>query len=528
MISSLIAFFAAAAGVLALTPFVRRWALKAQAVDEPGGRRVNVAPIPRLGGIGVAVAFYAAIGLLFVLDTEVATLFFSSPARVAGLFAGGVLMTLVGAVDDLRGLRALHKLAGQLAAAGIAYAAGFRIEALDLPMLPTIEMGALSIVVTTLWIVAVTNAINLIDGLDGLAAGVTFFACVTNFTTAAMDNNALVMLLAATLGGAALAFLVFNFNPASIFMGDSGSLFMGYVVATSSIMGASVKSSTTVAILTPLIALGLPIMDTLVAIIRRVLQRRSIFSPDRGHVHHILLRLGLTHRRAVLTLYAMCIFLATGAIAVAVARNRATGLALLVVSMVGVGIVSAVGVLHQALRRGQKRERGWPEAINQLRALLPVVLRRLSDAPDLEAVSAALWELTNGAPVSGIALRGSDNHELTALLSTAIPASELERDNLLRASFRLLPAGPDAQLEFVWRNEHPALSGETDIMLQLIADACDVALQRCGPIATPSRERTSDSPLALADPSPMPVRSEVLSSDVRMAFLAPMRDPKNS
>lgn len=527
MISALIAFFAAGAGVLALTPLVRRWALRAQAVDRPGGRRVNVTPIPRLGGIGVGIAFYAALLLLFILDTEVAGLFFESPARAIGLVLGGVLMMLVGAIDDLRGMRALHKLAAQMVAAGIAYSAGFRIDAIALPMLPPLELGYLSIVATTVWIVAIVNAINLIDGLDGLAAGVTFFACATNFTTAAMGNNALVMLLSATLGGAALAFLVFNFNPASIFMGDSGSLFLGYVVATSSIMGASVKSSTTVAILTPLIALGLPIMDTLVAIVRRILQRRSVFSADRGHIHHVLLRLGLTHRRAVLTLYAMCVFLATGAIAVAVARNRAAGLTLLVVSLVAVGMVSAVGVLHQAHQRGRKRVRGWPQAVNQLRERLPAVLTQLHDAQDVAAIRDTLQELANGSPISAIALVGSGHEALAAMKEPAREHSDLTSENLLRASFPLLPAGDQAQLVFLWRNEQPTLSGEADILLQLVTDACDVALQRCLPAQQTRQERPSDRPLALSGPESTRVRSEVLTQGVGLTFLSPIRNPKN-
>ncbi|MCA9581655.1 MAG: undecaprenyl/decaprenyl-phosphate alpha-N-acetylglucosaminyl 1-phosphate transferase, partial [Myxococcales bacterium] len=285
MRSSLIGFAVALVLAGVLTPVVRRIAIHYGAVDSPGERRVNVRKIPRLGGLAVFVAFFLPLGTLFALDSQVASVLFSNPLRAVGLLAGAAIVTTLGAWDDLRGVRAWHKLGIQTVAAIVAFACDFRIDAIALPGLGNLQMGIFALPVTVLWIVAIINALNLIDGLDGLAGGVAFFVCVTNFVVASLHGSSLVMLTAACLAGALLGFLWYNFNPASIFMGDSGSMFLGFILATMSMLGASVKSSTTVAMLVPLVALGLPIMDTLLAMVRRWLERRPIFSPDKGHIH---------------------------------------------------------------------------------------------------------------------------------------------------------------------------------------------------------------------------------------------------
>src|SRR5262249_52489320 len=159
-----------------------------------------------------------------------------------------------------------------------------------------------SLPITVLWITGIVNAINLIDGLDGLAAGIVFFAGLTNFVVAYMHGALMVALFMSAMLGATAGFLFHNFNPARIFMGDSGSYFLGYVIATSSLLGSMQPTSTTVALLVPMLALGVPIFDTLFAIVRRFLERRPLFSPDRGHIHHRLVDMGITHRRAVLIL----------------------------------------------------------------------------------------------------------------------------------------------------------------------------------------------------------------------------------
>jgi UDP-GlcNAc:undecaprenyl-phosphate GlcNAc-1-phosphate transferase len=256
MTSLLFAFLLSAFIATSLTPAVRYLSVRWGAVDRPGGRHIHQYSIPRLGGIAVGLGFFAPFLALFLLDTEVARLFFSEPLRMIGLALGGLVVATLGALDDLRGIRAWQKLAVQVGAALIAFACGYRIDAMNFPGIGTVEMGVFAAPVTVLWIVAIINALNLIDGLDGLAAGVAFFACVANFVMAAVGHNLLVMLISASLGGAVLGFLVYNFNPASIFMGDSGSMLLGFVLATMSLLGSAIKSSTTIAILVPLVALG--------------------------------------------------------------------------------------------------------------------------------------------------------------------------------------------------------------------------------------------------------------------------------
>ena len=480
MYSSLAVFVIALAGVLSLTPLVRGLAIEWGVVDSPGGRRVHQRAIPRLGGVAVVGAFYVALLAVFVADTDVAQRFFADSVRALGLVVGGLLMCAVGVLDDVRGVRAIHKLIAQVLVAGIAYAAGFRIEAIYLPLLPTVELGFLAPFATTLWIVAVINAINLIDGLDGLAGGVAFFACATNFVIASMSGDPLVMLLSAALGGAVFGFLFFNFNPASIFMGDSGSLFIGYVLATMSILGASIKSSTAVSILVPLIALGLPIIDTLLAIVRRILRRQSIFAADRSHIHHLLLSLGLTHRRAVITLYSVCVFLTTGAIVVSIERNRDAGIALLVLSMVAIGVVAVASVFNQSLQRWRQREMGWGPAVDGMRRLVPEALVRLQGAHEVQEVGRVLQGFVGQEPLRSVELLHCALPQLASLTCVGARRETSAKGHQVSVSFALPAAGEDAALQFLWINEEAALSREANVLLQLVVDACDAALVRAG------------------------------------------------
>lgn len=342
MKSSLAVFVFAFGGSAVLTPLARAWALRVGAFDEPTSRHVHKSPIPRLGGLAVVLGFFGSLAVLYALETSsLGRQLFAKPELVVGLISGGLAAAALGAMDDLKGVRALHKLTVQIGIACAAYAFGFRIDAVALPWIGTVELGALAIPATVFWFVAVMNAVNLIDGLDGLAGGIAFIACVSNFVVGWMNDALLVVLLSAALAGAVLGFLIYNFNPASIFMGDTGSLFLGFVLAATSLLGSSIKSSTTVSLLVPILALGVPIMDTLFAMVRRWLERRPLFAPDRGHIHHKLLDLGLTHRRAVITLYAVSTVLAVGAVAVALGRSWEVGGALIAVTVVIVGFVKA-------------------------------------------------------------------------------------------------------------------------------------------------------------------------------------------
>lgn len=296
------AFAGAGLAALLLTPWVKAFAVKIGAIDVPNHRKVHTRIMPRLGGL--------AIYLAFVLATLGAWLFAGSDIdwKVAlGLLLGGTVVVAVGALDDKFELSPKMKLLGQIAAALIVVSFGVRIELLNIPFGETVvDTSWLSIPLTVFWIVGVTNAVNLIDGLDGLAAGVSGIANATILVLAVLMGNGTVILLSAILLGSILGFLVYNFHPAKIFMGDSGALFLGFALSTFSIMGF--KQATLVSFIVPLVILAVPLGDTFFAIIRRVLNRTPISVADKSHLHHCLQQIGLSHRQTVLVIYGISVF----------------------------------------------------------------------------------------------------------------------------------------------------------------------------------------------------------------------------
>jgi UDP-GlcNAc:undecaprenyl-phosphate/decaprenyl-phosphate GlcNAc-1-phosphate transferase len=487
VVSALVAFVAALVVAILLTPLVRRFARELGVLDHPGERRVHALAIPRLGGIAITAAFFVPLLALFSLETAVAQVFFAHPMRTLGLALGGLLVCGIGIIDDVRGVRAWHKLCVQVAAACIAYVCGYRIDAVALPFLGHLPMGIFALPITVLWITAIINAINLIDGLDGLAGGVAFFACVTNFVVGVINRDPIVMLMSASLGGALLGFLLYNFNPASIFMGDSGSLFLGYVLATMSILGNSVKSSTTVAILVPFIAMGLPIIDTLFAMLRRFLERRPIFSPDQGHIHHRLLALGLTHRRAVLILYGLSVVFTGGAIALALGRNWQVGVALLILSVAVIGLLRAMGTLQVALGRIARRQSSTG-ASSELRRTVPQALLLIHAAKSAEELSAILRDFGDRSKLVAIEVRDAMTPGALQGFLWQRAASPDDLPEAVVSTHPLPAAGPQATFVVSWPTENGELGTEGETLLQLIADACDARVARFGESTRPSRE----------------------------------------
>lgn len=341
-----------------LTPLVRRFALKHHLFDDHvAARKIHGRPIPRLGGVAIAAGFYAPLLALLVEASSVGGYFYADMHRALAFLVGGVAICALGLFDDVRGSSALKKFLAQFAIAGGLYGFGFRMNSIALPFVGEFGLGPLSIVFTMLWIVGVINAMNLIDGLDGLAAGVGLLGLTTTFVLATVRSDAIMMLFTASLGGATVGFLVYNFNPASIFMGDSGSMFLGYVLAVGSIQ-TSQKSSTAVAILIPVVALGLPITDTLLAVFRRAANHQPIFSADRAHIHHKLLDLGLSQKQAVLILYGASVLLGITALLLTVASGFQTALILLSMGTAGFYGIRRLGygrvrrsAADQALRR---------------------------------------------------------------------------------------------------------------------------------------------------------------------------------
>ncbi len=496
MKSFIAAFVVAALVGGVLTPLVRRLALRIGAMDKPGGRHVHGQSIPRLGGLAMAAAFFAPLLGLFFVESGVAQAFTQETRKVLGLFIGGTAMCAVGFIDDTRGLRALQKLYAQVFVSVVAFACGFRIEAVFLPIIGSLPMGIFALPVTVLWIVGVVNAVNLIDGLDGLAAGVVFFAGLTNFIIAWISGNTLVSLLMASTMGAVVGFLFYNFNPARIFMGDSGSYFLGFVLAATSLMGAP-KASTAVSLLVPVVALGVPIFDTLFAMVRRFLERRPIFSPDRGHIHHRLLDMGITHRRAVLIIYGVSVVFTLSAIAISLGRSWHVGVALLSASVVLVALVRFVGYFEYMHGRRRQKARIRTSDAERVRRTLTTLPARLDAAANEDEILGLLDSLRVEAQLTAVqVLQPTGAGERTAFQSGTMVA---ERSDDVSARY---PIGPDpaarAHLKFVWESEIYEVSPQTDILLQVVTDLFELHLRRVR------------SDLAPADPPAVGHRAELV------------------
>ena len=305
-----VVFLLTALLALGLTPLVRRVVLRYEIVDRPDARRINTIPVPRGGGLAVCAAFLLVASLFLILNERAAYLplpISLEPSGVVALLLGGGVAAGLGAIDDLFDLRARTQLLGQVALAGGAVALGITIDFVANPLGPgQIRLsGPIAAGLTIFWVVGMINSINWIDGLDGLSSGVSLIAAVTlgliSLTT--QVGQPLVAVLCFALAGALLGFLRWNFYPASIFTGTSGVQFVGYTLAILAILG-------TAKVAVALLVLGVPIIDTFWIIVRRVSQGRSPFSPDRTHIHHRLLDLGLSHRQTVLAIYGICLALA--------------------------------------------------------------------------------------------------------------------------------------------------------------------------------------------------------------------------
>jgi UDP-GlcNAc:undecaprenyl-phosphate/decaprenyl-phosphate GlcNAc-1-phosphate transferase len=301
-----VAFVAAALLALGLTPLVRRFSEAFGLIDQPDPRRVNIRPVPRGGGLAVVGAFLpVAIVVVVMVDRgvveSVAIPSSVHPSELGALLVGGLLAAAIGFLDDVLQIRARWQFLGQIAIALVAVGGGVIVDTVASPIGPSfIQLGEiLGVAFTVLWIVGMLNSINFIDGLDGLSSGIAFIAAVTlGLISLAMLGQPFIAILCFVLAGALLGFLRWNFYPASIILGTSGVLFIGYTLAVLSILG-------TAKVAVALLVLGVPIIDTFWIIVRRLANKRSPFTPDRGHVHHRLLDLGLSHTQTVLLIYAI-------------------------------------------------------------------------------------------------------------------------------------------------------------------------------------------------------------------------------
>ena len=327
------------AGVVsfATTPLVKALSVKVGAIDVPrDDRRMHDHPIPRMGGLAIFLGFMCSVLLLVPLDR---------PKQ--GMLLGAVIIVVLGIFDDIYALPAKLKFVVQIVAACVAVFAGNRIEVLSNPNIfssdPYWELGVLSVPVTIIWIVALTNAVNLIDGLDGLACGVSTISSVTTLIIALLVSEGDVAVMMGALAGACIGFLPYNLNPAKIFMGDTGATFLGFILGTVSVDGMF-KLPAIISFVVPFLILGLPIFDVCFAVVRRISKGQSPMSPDRSHIHHRLIDMGLSQKQAVGILYVISAIL--GLSAVVLTSSGAGRAMIFLVAMAAAGLVAAKLFLH--------------------------------------------------------------------------------------------------------------------------------------------------------------------------------------
>ena len=343
-----IAFLLAFITSFVLTPYTIKIAKKIGAVDVPKDeRRMHKKAMPKFGGPAIIVAFLISTIYLIITSSLEGNLNIFGPEnyilKLLGFLGGMIVLTTFCYFDDVKGIHPLIKLLGQLIAAGIVVACGIRIDNFNLPFLEgnILLSNAFSIILTIGWIIGITNAINLIDGLDGLSTGISIISCISLLMIFALNSSPLIAIIMITaLVGALAGFLPFNFNPAKTFIGDIGSNFLGYTLSIVSILGIA-KTATAFVVVLPIIVLGLPIFDTLSAIIRRLIKGKSlkaVFQADKGHLHHKLIEKGLSQKEAVLLLYGISV--ACGMFAVILFESdiwKAISFALMVVAVVAIG-----------------------------------------------------------------------------------------------------------------------------------------------------------------------------------------------
>jgi UDP-GlcNAc:undecaprenyl-phosphate GlcNAc-1-phosphate transferase len=327
-------FLATFGTVVVITPLVRFLAIRFRAIDQPSDRKIHPKPTPTLGGIGLLIGVAVGMGVAYLMP-EFRALFRES-LELQGTLLAGAVVAAVGVVDDIRALSAPAKVAGQVLAAGLLVLNGVTLLFFWFPGQGIISLGPdLAVPLTVLWVLLMVNAINLVDGLDGLAAGIVVIAAAAFFTWVTIAPPAFgrsqAALLSAMAAGAALGFLPFNFHPARIFMGDSGAMLLGLLLAAATVSGVGrtirpsggAVAAFATPVLPPAIVLAVPLMDVAFAVIRRLRKGRPVFAPDKEHIHHQLTEIGHTHRRAVLTMYYWSALLAAAALAISFIDGRA-------------------------------------------------------------------------------------------------------------------------------------------------------------------------------------------------------------
>lgn len=414
---------------LIVTPVVIRWAIARDLTDAPGGRKIHPRPVPRLGGVavfaGTCIGLFPAARLLYSMEHAV-------PMPLLGILAGGVIVFAAGLADDFHGLTPRSKFAAQLAAGCVVYLAGVRVETLAVGEFESMSLGWLAFPVTIMWIVAVTNAVNLIDGIDGLASGIGLVALAATLISAIAFGRYETAFLAVALASALVGFLWYNFNPARVFLGDSGSLFLGYFLAVLSIDGAQGNTATVLVIL-PLSAVALPLFDTSLAIARRWLRGMAFSEADARHIHHRFLALGFTQRQTVIILCAVAALIAALGISTTLVPGFATQQILMPVVWIALPLL-VIGSLHRldyhefahalaVLIAGPRRLRG----IIRERIMVSELAQGVRGARSSEELDAILTRCCDTLQVRSIEIGWSGDIQRTPVNETAdLPLIRLE------------------------------------------------------------------------------------------------------
>ncbi|WP_163969547.1 glycosyltransferase family 4 protein [Oceanobacillus halotolerans] len=334
----IIAFFIALLSAYLLTYPIKKLAFILKVVDIPNHRKIHKKITPRLGGLSIFLG--VLLGLIYLRPSH---------PHLLEIILGAIVIVITGGLDDRFGLRPVVKLSGQLIAASFLISSGLVIERITLPLIGVVDLGFVSVLITVIWIVGITNAINLIDGLDGLAAGVTTIALTSMLIMAIIDSQLLPAYLCILLIGANLGFLYHNFYPAKIYMGDTGSNFLGYMIAVVSILGLF-KNIALFGFIIPVIVLAVPIFDTLFAIVRRAYNKENIMMADNKHVHYQLIEAGYSHRKTVLIIYAFSVLFG----AMAIMFSNASMMTSIIVTFLVIGLLHIFAELAGIVLGGKR------------------------------------------------------------------------------------------------------------------------------------------------------------------------------
>jgi UDP-GlcNAc:undecaprenyl-phosphate GlcNAc-1-phosphate transferase len=394
LMPTLLSLVLSGVAALLLTPMVRNVARDRGWVDRPDGRRkLHVRPVPRLGGVAVFAAF--ALTCAFLVSLEKLGLIAAdiSGSAYLHLLIACAAVVAIGVVDDIADVRPAAKLVVQAIAGLYLYVNGFQVTGLSNPLTgESMELGLLSAPLTVIWFVAMSNAFNLIDGLDGLAAGVGLFSTTTLFIACAINQRWEIAVIAAALGGSLLGFLRYNFNPASVFLGDSGALFVGFALAGIAVRG-SMKSSAAIAVAAPVLALAVPILDASIAVFRRFVRGDDLFRADGDHIHHRLLRMGLTPRRVVIVLYGVAACFGAVSLLTMTSKSQVVGLVVIATS-----IITWIGVQQLGYAEFSEMQRAFRQGLgNERRAVgnnvyLSALREQFVAASDLDRLWAVLTD----------------------------------------------------------------------------------------------------------------------------------------